>query len=197
SSRPANPTTMFKPRESIVKRIAKLVMRTHAVPTAASAKGSASSATTISATPIHLVVGFLRSTDNVSMVTKIFESADARRSNADARRCSEMPDEAPYLQPRSSKIDQETDATARRLQVVDALLSMVPFEGRHGFHPDDHAILDEQVRNVVAHDLSREDSCLDHSPTHDHARSPTRSPNSPEGRKTSTRISTMNAYTSL
>ena len=33
--------------------------------------------------------------------------------------------------------------------------------------------------------------------THDQARSPTRSPSSPCGRKTSTRISTMNAYTSL
>src|SRR5487761_1986263 len=53
SSSPAKPTTMFRPSARNVYRMAKLAMRTHAVPTEASANGNAISAIAIRATPTH------------------------------------------------------------------------------------------------------------------------------------------------
>src|SRR4051812_35222430 len=59
---------MLRPSDSSTKRMARLVMRTHAVPTVASTKGSATSAAAISAMPIHRACGcFLR--ESMSMST--------------------------------------------------------------------------------------------------------------------------------
>src|SRR3990172_1001188 len=57
SSSPAKPTTMFKPSDRNTNKMARLAMRTHAVPAAASANGSAISAIAISATPTHFACG--------------------------------------------------------------------------------------------------------------------------------------------
>src|SRR5688572_21335454 len=51
---------MLSPSESRTKRIARLVILTHAVPAIASTNGSATSDATISATPIHLAAGWSR-----------------------------------------------------------------------------------------------------------------------------------------
>src|SRR5476649_195047 len=53
SSSPAKPTTMFRPSDRNTNRMARLVMRTHAVPAAASANGRPMSAAAKSATPSH------------------------------------------------------------------------------------------------------------------------------------------------
>src|SRR3990172_692864 len=53
SSSPAKPTTMFRPSERNTNRMARLAMRTQAVPADASANGSPISAIAISTTPIH------------------------------------------------------------------------------------------------------------------------------------------------
>src|SRR6478672_13123001 len=60
SSSPAKPTTMLRPSDSSTNRIARFVMRTHAVPTPASANGSASSAMATSATPMRDAAGCSR-----------------------------------------------------------------------------------------------------------------------------------------
>src|SRR5450759_2876629 len=58
SSSPAKPTTMFRPSDRNANRMARLVMRTHAVPAAASANGRPMSAMATSATPSHFACGF-------------------------------------------------------------------------------------------------------------------------------------------
>src|SRR5450756_32244 len=57
SSSPAKPTTMFRPSDRNANRMARLVMRTHAVPSSASANGRPMSATATSATPSHFACG--------------------------------------------------------------------------------------------------------------------------------------------
>src|SRR5436189_4193195 len=52
---------MFSPSDSITKRMARLVILTHAVPTVARTRGSATSAAAISAMPIHFACGWRRS----------------------------------------------------------------------------------------------------------------------------------------
>src|SRR5512133_257386 len=57
SSRPAKPTTMFSPSDKNTNRMARLAMRTQAVPADASANGNPIKAIAISATPSHLARG--------------------------------------------------------------------------------------------------------------------------------------------
>src|ERR1700694_117720 len=61
---------MLRPRDSSTKRKAKLVIRTHAVPTIASTKGSAMSAPAIIAMPTQRARGSLRKTDARPMTGK-------------------------------------------------------------------------------------------------------------------------------
>src|ERR1035437_1052299 len=57
SSSPAKATTMFRPSHRNANRMARLVMRTHAVPAAASANGRPMSAMGTIATPSHFACG--------------------------------------------------------------------------------------------------------------------------------------------
>src|SRR5450432_334766 len=118
---------MFKPRESRTKRIARFVIRTHAVPAIASTNGSAMSATAISAMPIHLAAGFWRSADSGAMATKCFGNADERRCSADERTSKAKYDSA-NLQAGMSEIQQETQLQIGRAEIVQALLAMDLFD---------------------------------------------------------------------
>jgi len=66
--------------------MARFVILTHAVPAAASAKGSASSAMAMSATPAHFRRGLSRRVGRVLMDAKSLETPMNGRCPADCRR---------------------------------------------------------------------------------------------------------------
>src|SRR5471032_1954501 len=78
---------MFRPRESSTKRIARFVIRTHAVPAIASTNGNAISAAAISAMAIHLAAGFFFRSASVakSLDRPLGPVADALAEQADRK----------------------------------------------------------------------------------------------------------------
>src|SRR6188768_1039147 len=142
---------MFRPSDKSTNRIARFVMRTHAVPAWINTKGRHRSAAAIIAMPIQRAWGCFFIVSTMLMGASALGNADPRRFAADSRR-SKSHDQAPHFETSLPEVEEQANAKFCCPQVVDALQTVGASEEVDGLYFHDYLVFHDEVRNVVPHD---------------------------------------------